>query len=440
MDPRRYIDHCGLKKSRQDQSTSLMFKGSNYKPFHVVNATFVGVKLLQFILVWLAPSTFDTSTHLFLERFGITSDPWWSKLLAWDSVFFVKTSEWIRTTGNWTPQYEHEWAFSPYWAQIITSSDVQHTVLRAVVLNIFLHYVSTWILYFLTKVTFPPFGQKAQTEVALITSVLFILSSAAGFLISIYSEPIAFTLSLFGMLLRQLSVKFDVYGNIQLNHIKWIGYVLSSFCFSMAFLNRSNCLLLGIFYIYDCLNLWKQKMWITSIFYPIFSGAVLFATFVYSYYYVPYGVFCPERGEWCTSKILDLPLTYQSLYSYIQSKHWNVGFLKYWTLNNIPNFLFGLPNILIIWNSVDYFSYQYTLQNMKPYIWIARSLLLIIVFFANVQIINRVSSFLPLPLWFIADILHKKYTDTRVVKYYLIWLLIWIPVQTALFACFLPPA
>ncbi|CAG99810.1 GPI-anchor transamidase GPI18 [Kluyveromyces lactis] len=417
-----------------------MFIDSEYSSFLIINVTFFAVKLLQFGLVWLAPRTFDTSTHLFLEHYGITSNPWWGKLLSWDSIFFLKTSLWMRNSGYSAPQYEHEWAFSPIWSIIIQSSDLQHIVLKAVSFNLLLHYLSTWIVYALTKLTFPPFGQNVQTKLALTTSVLFILSSAAGFLISVYSEPIAFTFSLLGMLFRQWSISFDVYGNLHMDKLKWISYLLSSFCFAFAFLNRSNCLLLGLFYVHDCLNLFKQKKWITSIFYPILSGTILFGVFVYFHYYFPYAALCPERGEWCNSKIYGLPIPYQSLYSYIQSKHWNVGFLKYWTPNNIPNFLFGLPNIVITWNAITYFSYQYPSRNMKPYIWIARIFLFIMVFLANVQIINRVSSFLPLSLWYISDSLIKNPHEMRIVKYYVMWLLIWIPTQTALFACFLPPA
>ena len=38
--------------------------------------------------------------------------------------------------------------------------------------------------------------------------------------------------------------------------------------------------------------------------------------------------------------------TVSSLYGAVQAKHWNVGFLNYWTVRQIPNFVLALPMIL----------------------------------------------------------------------------------------------
>ena len=251
--------------------------------------------------------------------------PWWHKLLAWDAVYFVKNS-----SGE-VPQFEHEWAFSMFWARLLRSGDLATLVLKGSALNVCLHYVSVWLIYALTKLTFPRFGSGVHEQLALTTAMLFVLSSAGGFLVSVYSEPIAFTLSLLGMLLRQWSIKMDVYGNLQLESWKWLAYSLTSVCFSIGMLNRSNCLLLGIYYVFDCCNLLRQRRWGAALLYPLLSGVVLFSAFGYYHYYLPFVTLCPERGEWCKNQVFNLPISYSSLYSYIQAKHWNVGFLRYWT-------------------------------------------------------------------------------------------------------------
>ncbi|KAG1865859.1 glycosyltransferase family 76 protein [Suillus subalutaceus] len=44
--------------------------------------------------------------------------------------------------------------------------------------------------------------------------------------------------------------------------------------------------------------------------------------------------------DWCTSNMIP------SIYSHVQSEYWNVGFLRYWTVSNIPNFILALPALL----------------------------------------------------------------------------------------------
>jgi GPI mannosyltransferase 2 len=50
--------------------------------------------------------------------------------------------------------------------------------------------------------------------------------------------------------------------------------------------------------------------------------------------------------DWCFEKIT-------SLYAYVQKKHWNVGFLKYYKLKQIPNFLLAAPIIISSFNGVQ---------------------------------------------------------------------------------------
>ncbi|XP_035233555.1 GPI mannosyltransferase 2-like [Stegodyphus dumicola] len=57
-----------------------------------------------------------------------------------------------------------------------------------------------------------------------------------------------------------------------------------------------------------------------------------------------------EPSKWC---FWNIPLAY----SYVQSRYWNVGFLTYHTVVQIPNFLLAAPIlILMIFSSIKYFN------------------------------------------------------------------------------------
>lgn len=73
-----------------------------------------------------------------------------------------------------------------------------------------------------------------------------------------------------------------------------------------------------------------------------------------------------DISPWCSS---NFPIAY----SYVQDHYWNVGFLRYFEIKQIPNFLLATPIVLIILiNSMKYFAQnkRYCLRlgifNLKP--------------------------------------------------------------------------
>ncbi|EDO18075.1 hypothetical protein Kpol_1045p62 [Vanderwaltozyma polyspora DSM 70294] len=432
-----------------------------------ITKVFVSVRFVQYLLIYLSPNTqFDTSTELLLKELGVSNDSlnefWninlWNKLLSWDSVFFLKR---IVSQQGTTIQYEHERAFSIIWCELIRyftsySIDLYYSLKIAVVIENLLFYISTIVLYYLTVITFNNNNVSSNNlshKIARKTSLLFIISGFSGYVTGIYSEPLSFCLTFIGMFARQYSISIITSNDMDINWCKWPLYsIVSTMCFTLATVNRSNCILLGLFYIFDLIKLVSVKKYQRAIFFPLLSGLIMLTHLLYYYYYIPFNTYCPERGEWCQTQIIkSLPFTKISFYNFIQLHYWNVGFLKYWTLNNIPNFLFAIPNIIVLSYSTIYFTKIYPLVNLTPLVWITRTLVILLLFFAHTQIINRVSSFIPLHLWYLADRLVKNTIikkddneelkgDDKIVKIYIYWLIIWIPLQTILFACFLPPA
>lgn len=442
---------------------------SDLEAISTITLTFLAWRSIQYILVFFTPANqFDTSTELTIE-YILSSAPnsdsivkswntfWnrrlWNKLLSWDAVFFIKGM----TVDDHVPRYEHEYAFSPVWVKLVRyysrGSTNLFTVLKTgVLLENLLFYFSAILLYFLTIGIFSRNNPRSEyaRNVARGAVKIFIFSSVSGFVTGIYSEPLSFALTFFGMLLREKSIEILIPFNINCVWSRWPLYLLSSICFSFAAVNRSNCILLGIYYIFDLLQLIKFKRNLKALCFPLLSGGLMFTVCCYYLYFMPFTEYCPERGEWCDTQVLStLPFTKVTFYSFIQSHYWNIGFLKYWTLNNTPNFLIALPNIVILLYSTFYFSKIYPTFTLRPLIWITRALVLLLLLFAHVQIINRVASFIPLHLWYIADRSMKSRMkknddallgDDMIVKVYLYWLICWVPLQTVLFACFLPPA
>ncbi len=70
--------------------------------------------------------------------------------------------------------------------------------------------------------------------------------------------------------------------------------------------------------------------------------------------YMAYQDFCKPMFEssasppWCSD-------TFPSIYSYVQSKYWDSGLLKYWTLQQLPNFIISAPVLaLLLYTSAQY--------------------------------------------------------------------------------------
>ena len=473
-----------------------------------ITRIFLLAKLVQYSLIFFTPETpFDTSTDLLLDAFRVPLDDklkfWnrhvWNKLLSWDAVFFIKgmVRETVPCSDNespsccttaatavYLPEFEHEFAFSLLWISTVRwmAQGVFHfvnspslsqrfyiTLKIAVLTTNVLHYLSSIILYFLTlsSSSMTPLldnSRVSTSHIARKTAVLFIFSSAAGFLSTIYSEPLSFFTTFIGLLSRSklIRARFALRGTQTQTQTqtrkKWVLYLLgTTLPFILATINRSNCILLGLVYLYDFLHSRSSSPVSLAGMLPLTAGLLTLASFIIQQYYIPYNIFCynSNRPAWCDTSInVHFKfLTKQSLYKYIQSKYWNVGFLKYWAVSNIPNFVFALPNLV----TMGYASWYYYFNRFnrldrftaRPLAILTAVFLVVILMFAHVQIINRVSSFSPIHLWFVAERLSLQVGSNRrqsltfgdkLAKCYVWWLVLWVPLQTVLFASFLPPA
>lgn len=378
---------------------------------HVVTGLLF-VRSIQALIVYFAPDEFDTSSSIFFElypsksRYDTTTTHILRKLAAWDSVYFLK----LVMAGI---SYEHEWVFCPLWWRTMRvfklryDWNVYDVLLSFIVANNIITLGICRITYALS------YQVRKDKKFAYIASMLILVQPSGIFSTAPYSEPIVQLLCYTGLYLNILRTK-----GIE-NKLR---YFASGVLFSIAFTIRSNAILYGIIYLHD---IFFKRGRISKLL-AFATGSLLAATLAYMTY-LPYAIYCPERGEWCNSWS-------KSLVSYAQAKYWNNGFLKYFTSNNIPMFVIAAPQLILIALSGWKF---YSWIGIRP-IWLVSMIYLFLQFTTmHVQIVNRVSTFIPLHIWYVA---HLLATDKKEGKWWVRWWIVWISLQTALFAMFLPPA
>lgn len=348
-----------------------------------LNLVFVLVKALQFVLA--RGAQFDQSNA------GATGAL--RRLMVWDNVYFGKLFD-------HGVQYDHEWVFSPLWWRLVhyTSiyTGIDSTVVGFALSNLF-HYLSCLMMYRISLLYFRGFSQ--QREIARLSAVLSAASPSGIFLSVPYSENLSNLLAFTGLYCLH-------------RH-----YLLSCVFFALSFCTRSNALVLGVIYLYDLLVCRNLR--------ALLCGTVLFASFL-ALNLVPYFIYCPSPDrEWCAS-------TFPSLVVYAQSRYWDNGFLKYYTPNNLFNFVITIPIIVLLLKSSLFLWRFQQLRSLSltGLVFTVGSCL-----FINIQILNRISSFLPIVYWYLAILILQKRG-----KYWLLWVITWNLLQTVLFACYLPPA
>lgn len=476
-----------------------------------VTKVFVAVKAVLFLILYFQFSEYDTSSALLFPSETQSSNVGFfqgmaKRLCIWDTVFHVTAA-----MREGTPYYEHEWAFGICWSWVIRQSGktlihlldhnpdpekvIYYYVAGATIVSTLSHYLACVVLYFLTIEIFsqtkspliedlvqqarpqgsqevPVATKKEQEEeskqrareqkkvsmnaerIARKTATLYALTPAGVFMSAGYSEPLFALISFIGMYVREKQF-----------------YALAGCFFGVATLLRSNGLLWGLVFLGDlgkiingfyksCTTPGKQALrgvFIATGLQVIVGGMMIGFAFVGVQYYA-YTLYCLgySTAEWCEKTV---PL----IYSHVQNKYWGMGFLRYWTPNNIPNFLFAFPTLAIMWKSGCHYSYYLPksvkdktdtpdfgeserqvfrkIEYLSPYLNVQ-----LVMFFAclatwHVQIITRVGSCLPVVYWYTAEmLLSTQLSEVKTGKVIVRYFMTWIVVQGIFFSAFLPPA
>ncbi|XP_075408960.1 GPI alpha-1,6-mannosyltransferase 2 isoform X2 [Tenrec ecaudatus] len=277
---------------------------------------------------------------------------------------------------------------------------------------------------------------------AFFTALLFCLSPANVFLAAGYSEALfaLLTFSAMGQLERSQSwtsgLLFALATGVRANGLVNIGFLVYAQCQSFFSSLRVKSPLRQLIKL------------IASVFLTVFTLGlpfVLFQYYAYTQFCLPASVqpipkpllqLALDKGyrtadgnepPWCS---WTLPL----IYSYIQDVYWNVGFLRYYELRQVPNFLLAAPMaVLVAWATWTYVTSQpwlcltLGLQRSKndeslkkpevgflsPQVFVylvhAAVLLLFGVLCMHVQVLTRfLGSSTPIVYWFPAHLLQSQ--------------------------------
>ncbi|KAL4268204.1 GPI mannosyltransferase 2 [Pleurotus pulmonarius] len=183
-------------------------------------------------------------------------------------------------------------------------------------------------------------------------------------------------------------------------------------------------------------------------------AGMVFAPFVY-HHFNAFLAFCltPDISppEWCSRTI-------PSIYGYVQAKYWNVGLFKYWTPQQLPNFILPAPALLLLFS----FTYWY-LRDLhlhwraameqpssassprSPFLTIKLAPHVIHTCFMGVtllvashtQITLRLAASMPTIYW-AAAWLH--YDQPSLARLWVWWSFLWGGISIVLWTAFLPPA
>ncbi|KAF2178327.1 glycosyltransferase family 76 protein [Zopfia rhizophila CBS 207.26] len=395
-------------------------------------------------------------------------------LLRWDALYFVKTAQ--RGYVN-----EQEWAFSWAYTRILdvvgryisgsTEPSLQHFIWAGFAISNACHILSVFVLYYLLLAIV---NHQQNGRLAFFASILHIMSPAGLFLCAPYTEAPFSTLNFLGMLLYVRSKSSEI--SVVSWGIQQDGYMLGSgLLFAIATLIRSNGLLSGLILLYDVVcqlpsiltARWNftqlRRIVVTSI------AGILIAVGFISPQLLAYKEYCSmnsssEIRPWCSD-------TVPSIYSWVQSNYWNLGFLRYWNLSNIPLFLIAAPMLWLLFYSsatvlCDLFRQQATEPLATPQDSSAKQfrtsearccrfpqlalpqIVLAVTAATNfhVQIINRLSS--GYPIWYLViakwltnrETLQRQGKRQTLLQSIIRWMVLYALIQGILFANFLPPA
>ncbi|KAL6308172.1 GPI mannosyltransferase 2 [Sparassis latifolia] len=295
---------------------------------------------------------------------------------------------------------------------------------------------STTTLYRLTLHHF------RSPSLAFLAALLSLLpSSPATLRLAGYSEPFFTYLSYRGMLYCTRS--------------QWF---FAACTFALAGMFRSNGILLSGFILWGVLVepfLTTRKVPFKKLAYAVALTSLTVMPFV-SHQYTAYRAFCggsATPAPWCISVP---PL----IYSYVQAKYWNVGFLRYWTPQQLPNFLISAPILALLFSYTTFYilhaliprlhslllgrpsgrslpASPFLASSLAPHAIHALLTALTLLFTAHTQIVLRFAATMPLTYWAAAWLVveHPRWGACWVS-----WSVVWGATMLVLWGAFLPPA
>lgn len=264
---------------------------------------------------------------------------------------------------------------------------------------------------------------NAPREFHRTTALLYCIAPASVFLSVIYTEALYALFTFWGLriLFETLSVhigrqSWRAMGRIASSEA--LGLLTSAGLLSLSVGLRSTGFTYGIFFLayfffrFPPLQIkrWNkaQCFWILAVI--ALCGVVLLVPLATNQY-ISYLRYCsddnPNRhlSPWCDNFLPDA-------YGYVQSRYWNVGFLRYYQMHQIPNFLLAAPVLIISFSALARFPWiprstpkgsnnEWLLPFYLHWLFLFATALTVL----HVQVSTRFLSATPPLYWFMADLL-----------------------------------
>ena len=355
-----------------------------------------------------------------------------SGLNSWDSqhyTFITRNGYDEESKLAFLPLYPLSLRYFSTAVQALTFSTLHDTsviLISAFLMNTVFFVIAVFAIHRLTIVLIEPSG-----DVAFKTVGRFLVSPATIFFMATYTESMFAALTFSALLM--------VYQN---------QVVFASILIALSTLTRSNGLITIGFLFHHLLLLYVNRR-ISSFKFAlkVILGTIItmFPFFFYQFIYlkIQYCSSGYDRSKWTFCHSVR---EWETPYSYLQSKYWNQGFLNYWKLIQIPNFVLAMPIVcVIIVASVSWILMNKELalnlglvsmkekvdekdkcvnrsfwncQFMVPFIFHALFLVIYGLFFIHVQVITRlVCSSSPLVYW-IASSFPSGSGPERIIRWY----------------------
>ncbi|KAK4103250.1 glycosyltransferase family 76 protein [Parathielavia hyrcaniae] len=426
---------------------------AHLRPYRTLFFSFAAWKLFLFAITLgslLVGEAYDTSAGLVVQGPGRSGDLI-ARLSSWDAIYLVS----VARRGC---RFEQDWAFCGglpvvvRWSlrgleslglagSSVSDEGAVPEALAGILIANTAHLLSALVLYRLGQVIW-----RDQT-LSLVAAVLHIISPAGLFLSAPYAESSFALLSFSGYLLFGLSCRSE-----QRPVFRDLYTVSSGILFGLATAFRSNGILNGIPFAWEVLRhlprLSQRPPDTLRRLLALGVGGFSVAAGSAGPQAVAYSRFCSGTSgvplrPWCQGYV-------PSIYTFVQQHYWNVGFLRYWTLSNLPLFLLATPMLLILLKSgveqlsgrprpaADKPAESARLLSLVQSAAVAQILLAVLALTSyHVQIITRISTGYPVWCWWAAaSLIRGDKMGTRI----LMFMVIYASIQGALFTSFLPPA
>lgn len=399
--------------------------------------------LLSIVLASSFFSSYDSSTSLALDLGpdhapdspplpSSLADAIATRLTRWDAIYFTA----IAHRGY---LYEQEWAFGPGLPYFVSKVLLPLTsalglrlprtrktaALASIAAANASHLAAVLLLYALVCRVFP-----RRRNLALTAGLLHVISPAGMFLSAPYAESSFAALSFAGCLIYVAPDLVPAPASIQ----RGLSLVISGALFGLATACRTNGMLNGVVFAVELLSLLygvlteRRGSALTRLcgalplLVPTVVGGILVASGSVIPQALAYARYCSGASDprpWCGNLVPSIYAFVQEHYWYVPPGHpasWgshavadstrNTGFLRYWTLPNLPLFLLAFPMLTILLASSSTVIPQVlpSLSTLPARLLLSMSiaqalLALLTITSYHVQIVTRLAS--GYPVWYI---------------------------------------